>query len=410
MHLLTVDTIEEARKKLLDCVRSGQLPVKRIRAADSLGMILAEDLYSPGNIPAFCRSTVDGYAVVAADTSGAGEAIPVFLTLVDRVEMGKPALVPVKRGECVYVPTGGMIPQGADAVVMVEYSEAFGSNGIAVYEAAAAGAGLVRAGEDREQGSLLISRGVKIRPQEAGALAAAGITDVPVYERLTLTLISTGDELVSPDQEPGSGQVRDINTSALRALADESGYRVLAVRVLADDEALLEKTVREAMVVSDVVAVSGGSSQGEKDVTAAVLDRVSGHGVFTRGLALKPGKPTILGYDKNSNTILAGLPGHPVSAMMVFKLILTYLADTLAGHAPAFPVPARISCNLPGSPGKTTCQPVTLRRASSNEYTAEPVFGKSGMISTLTQADGYIIIDMNKEGLQKNETVWVHLF
>jgi molybdopterin molybdotransferase len=163
------------------------------------------------------------------------------------------------------------------------------------------------------------------------------------------------------------------------------------------------------MAASDVVAVSGGSSQGEKDATAAVLDRVSKPGIFTHGLALKPGKPTILGYDNDSKTVLAGLPGHPVSAMMVFKLILGYLADTLTGQTPAFPIPAQISCNLPGSPGKTTCQAVTLRR-EADSYTADPVFGKSGMISVLTGADGYIIIDMNKEGLQKDEMVWVHLF
>ncbi|GHU50346.1 molybdopterin molybdenumtransferase MoeA [Spirochaetia bacterium] len=409
MKLLTVDTIETAREKLLDCIQSWQLPIKRLSPLESLGQILAEDLYSPSDIPAFHRSTVDGYAVAAADTAGAGESIPVFLTLIDRVEMGKSALVPVKPGECVYVPTGGMIPQGADAVVMIEYSESFAGNSIAVYEAAAVGTGLVCVGEDLEQGSILLRRGARIRPQEAGALAAAGIIEVPVYEKLTLTLISIGDELVSPEQEPGAGQIRDINTSALYAMALESGYRVLAAQVLTDDEALLEQTVREAMAVSDVVAVSGGSSQGEKDATAAVLDRVANPGVFTHGLALKPGKPTILGYDDASKTILVGLPGHPVAAMMVFKLLLSPLLDTLSGQAPAFPVPARISCNIAGFPGRTTCQSVSLRLAGDG-YIAEPIFGKSGMISTLTRADGYIIIDKNKEGLQKHESVWVYLF
>jgi len=416
MKLLTVDTIEEARNKINSFVKSWPVRTQTIPSQDAAGRVLAGDIFSPCDIPAFNRSVVDGYAVLAADTSGAGEAIPVFLKLKDSVEMGKPAGLSIKSGECAYVPTGGMLPDNADAVVMIEYAEKIGSGTgdtvagdiIALYESVAPGFGMVLTGEDLHKGNILLQRRTFLRPQEIGALAAAGVITVPVLIPLNLCLISTGDELVPPEQEPAPGEIRDINTGALRALAIKHGYNVVSVQVLPDDEARLEKAVRDAMPVCDVIIISGGSSQGEKDFTAKIIDNVADPGVFTHGLALKPGKPTILGWDEKSKTLFAGLPGHPVSAMMVFELLLSSLPGGYSRQS-SRPVPARISCNIPGAPGKTVCQPVVLT-LRDNSYIAEPVFGKSGMITTLTRADGYIIIDLNKEGLKKDEPVLVHLF
>ena len=268
---------------------------------------------------------------------------------------------------------------------------------------------MAEAGEDLRKGEMLLPRGTLIRPQEAGALAAAGIMKVLTFAPLRLSLISTGDELVHPMEEPGPGEIRDINTQALKALAQKRGYRVISARVLRDDEEQLEAAVREALVSSDVVAISGGSSQGEQDLTADVINRVSKPGVFTHGLSLKPGKPTILGWDEESQTVCAGLPGHPVAAMMVFELLLGWLHDKLFNQPSSFPIPARISCNVPGFPGRTVCQPVILHMEDGSYY-AEPVFGKSGMITTLTRSDGYVFIDLNREGLKKGEPVFVHLF
>jgi molybdopterin molybdotransferase len=300
-----------------------------------------------------------------------------------------------------------MIPPGADAVVMAEYCESAGGS-IAVYEAAASGTGLAEAGEDCRTGELLLRRGSLIRPQETGALAAAGITDIQVFVPLNICLVSTGDELVPPEQNPRPGEVRDINTYTLKALAMKWGYRVINAQVLPDDEARLETAVREAMSLCDIVVISGGSSQGERDFTAKVIARLAKPGVFTHGLAIKPGKPTILGWDEESKTLLAGLPGHPVSAMMVFEILLGWLLDTLFNKPLPLPIPANVTCNVPGSPGKTVLLPVILN-LKDGAYLALPVFGKSGMITTLTRANGYIIIDMNKEGLKKNEPVLVHL-
>ena len=413
VKLLTVDTIEEARQKLLTCgiARSG-LSFEELEIRQAVGRILAADITSPENVPNFRRSTVDGYAVVSADTAGAGETLPVLLRLVGAVEMGKAAALSLGQGECAYVPTGGMIPDGADAMVMVEYTEAFGgtvdgtTNGeIAVYSSAAVGNHIVRVGEDLIQGELLLRRGTKLRSQEIGALAATGITRVPVYIPLRISIISSGDELVSPAEQPGLGEVRDINTLALEALAMESHYRVVGLQAIKDDEEAMEGAVREAMRKSDVVALSGGSSQGTKDLTAKVFSRVADPGIFTHGLAVKPGKPTIIGYDKKTDTVLAGLPGHPVSALMVFRVLFAWLARQLTGLEEPRPVPAKITCNLASPAGRTCCQPVALRPCEGGGFLAEPVFGKAGMISTLTKANGYIIIDLNKEGLEKGESV-----
>ena len=408
MKLLTVDTIEEARQKLLNNTSHWKLPQEKPEIPCAFGRIIAEDLYSPLDIPGFRRSTVDGYAVIAADTTGAGESIPALLKLTGTVEMGKPAGFCLRRGECAYVPTGGMMPEGADAMVMIEYSEPFGSE-IAIYQSAAAGSYVIQAAEDAKQGGLLLRCGTKIRSQEIGALAAAGITNVPVYAPLRLCIISSGDELVSPSAVPRPGEVRDINTYALEALAKESGYLVTKTKIVKDEEDALEAAVLEGMKNNQLVVLSGGSSQGEKDMTANVFSSVAKPGVFTHGLAIKPGKPTILAYDKVSDTILAGLPGHPVSALMVFRVLFSWFIRQLTGEKEPFPVPAAINCNLAGSPGRTTYQPVILRDFD-NTYLAEPVFGKAGVINTLTNADGYIVIDMNKEGIMKGDKVQVFIW
>ena len=409
MKLLTVDTIGEARKKLLNCAKNLSPGIEIIPVYENINnRVLANDIYSPEDIPSFRRSAVDGYALIAADSAGAGEAAPVFLHLAGAVEMGKAADLSLRRGECAYVPTGGMLPGGADAMAMVEYCEPCG-NEIAVYESAAVGNHVIRIGEDARQGALLLARGVKIRAHETGALAAAGITDVPVYKPLRMYIISSGDELAPPAAAAGPGQIRDINTHALRALAEENGYSITGTQVLKDDTDALETTVRNAMPANDIVVLSGGSSQGTKDLTEQTFSRIARPGVFTHGLAIKPGKPSILGFDEASNTILAGLPGHPVSALMVFRVLFSWLYRQLSGQGEPFPVPARLSCNIAGAPGRTTYQPVRLR-ACEKSYIAEPVFGKSGAISTLTNADGYIVIDLNTEGLREGELTEVFLF
>ena len=408
MKLLTVDTIEEARQKILAFTRHWKLSIEKIELSQALGRILAEDIFTPDDIPNFRRSTVDGYAVQSKDTAGAGEALPVMLKLIGTVEIGKPAGFNIRSGECAYVPTGGMIPEGADAMVMVEYSEVFGDE-IAIYGNAAPLSNLVSIGEDSPKGELLLHRGTKILSHETGALAAAGITQVPVYAPLRISILSSGDELVAPDKKPGLAEVRDINTSALGAIATESGFKIVVSKALKDDEKALEEAVRDAMLKSDVLVLSGGSSKGNKDLTAVILSRLAEPGIFTQGLAIKPGKPTILAYDKLTDTILAGLPGHPVSALIVFRVLLSWLIMQLTGQKEALPIPAKIGCNIANTQGRSSYQPVVINLQDGVLF-AQPIFGKAGMISTLTKSDGYIIIDMNKEGIKEGDTVLVYLW
>ncbi|MDR1558953.1 MAG: molybdopterin molybdenumtransferase MoeA [Clostridiales bacterium] len=409
MEFLKVDTVETARAKLFASVKDWIASAETITPKEALGRILAEDIYTSEDIPAFRRSTVDGFAVFSADTAAAGESLPVFLTVKDRIEMGRQAAVDISRGECAEVPTGGMLPGGADAVVMTEYAEPFGEDDIAVYHSAAYGENVVLPGEDVKRGALLLRRGRRILYRDVGALAAAGVTSLRAYAHPRVSILSTGDELITPDLTPRPGQIRDINTSALSALAETHGYTIAGSAVLPDDEAVLQREILKAMENSDIVIVSGGSSKGKKDMTREVIDRISSPGVYTHGMAVKPGKPAILGYDAASRTVLAGLPGHPVSAMMVFELLFGWLRREITGCPMEPAIPARVSRNIASSPGKLTCWPCELEWIGG-EYRAEPIFGKSGLITTLTRADGYFVVDRDAEGVKQGEIVLVHLF
>jgi molybdopterin molybdotransferase len=406
MELLKVDTITSARDKLIKVMNSKPVGCVCKKLLESQGYILAEDLVSQEPVPAFRRSTVDGYAVISKETQGASESLPVFLKSIDEIKMGMSAITEIHSGECAYVPTGGMIPEGADAMVMVEYCESFDSTHIALYNSVAYGKNIVLVGEDIKKDEVVLKKGTKIRPQEIGAMASLGVTEVMVFKPWEITIISTGDELVAPNVNPPLGKIRDINSYSLCAQAQKHGLKVRETMVQKDDEQQLKEAVMQAMKVSDVVLISGGSSQGKKDATSAIIDEVATEGAFVHGLALKPGKPTILGYDKQTSTLLVGLPGHPVAAMLVFELLLIGLWKHLTIQEPAPSIFARMTSNLAGAPGKLTCQLVKLIKCE-NEYYAEPIFGKSGLITTLTRADGYILIEQNKEGLQKDERVEV---
>ena len=409
MEFLNVDSVDSAREKLLSSVKGWLASTERLPLNQACGRILAQDAVAGEDIPSFRRSTVDGYAVISEDTAAAGNSIPVLLTERGQVEMGKPAPMTLGQGECAEVPTGGMVPEGADAVSMVEYTELFSIAGVMVYESVAYGENVVQIGEDAKAGGLLLRRGRRLLPQDIGALAAAGITTVHVYIPPSMTVLSTGDELTPPEKAPSPGQVRDVNTYALTALAERNGFHVVGASVLRDDESVLEQALREAMKASDIVIVSGGSSQGQKDITKKVIDRVSAPGVYTHGMAIKPGKPTILGCDDASQTLLVGLPGHPVSAMMVFELLLGWLLREITGSSQAPAIPAQLADNAASSPGRLTCWPVKLEWAETG-YMAYPVYGKSGLITTLTKADGYFLIERDTEGLRAGQAVLVHLF
>ena len=409
MKLLQVDTVARAREKLKKAVQGQGVKKRRVPLEEAFGGILAEDVYAKEPVPGFDRSTVDGYAVRSADTAGASDSVPVFLRITGEIEMGRVPEHGICPGECMYIPTGGMIPEGADAVVMIEYCELFSETETAVCHSVPAGGNIVHAGDDVQEGEKVLTKGTRLRPQEIGLLAAVGEESVTIVKPWSVTIIATGDELITPGDRMEPGKVRNINNYGLEAIARQMGFDVSGCFLLKDERGLLEETVRSAMRQSDIVAVSGGSSKGKKDETASVIGSLASEGILTQGLALKPGKPTILGYDVPTGTILLGLPGHPSAAMIVFQLLIGWLWEDLSGGKKSWPVPAELTVNVPAAPGRAVCQTVQLLRGEDGRTKAVPVFGRSGLISILTKADGYIVIPENQEGLKKGEMVEVFL-
>lgn len=409
MKLLSVDSIEVAKDKIKPYIDRHLKRIVEVDIVDSLDKVLAEDVYSSINVPHFRRSTVDGYAVIFSDTQGASDTIPVFLKVIDEVEIGNVASVGIKSGECVYVPTGGMLPPNANAMVMVEYCEMFSSNEVAIYESVAFNSHVVQIGEDVEANNIVLKSGTRIRAQEIGAMAAIGKRKVKVYDSLSVSIISTGDELLTNDEILVDAKIFDINTYTLLALCEKYKLNVKKSCVLKDDEELLRNTIKEAMDISDIVLVSGGSSQGKKDVSAKVMDELASSKVLTHGISVKPGKPTITAFDEISQTLLVGLPGHPVAAMMLFEMLVVSSIRDVLGKKEDKTINAKMKTNIVSAPGRTTLQLVALEEINGVCY-AEPILGKSGLITTLTKADGYVVIELNHEGLKKDEDVVVHIF
>jgi len=405
-ELFNVLTPRDAFAKLLPYLH-GPRSTEQVRTEDALGRILAEDLCAPGALPTFRRSTMDGFAVRAEDTFGASEGLPAYLTIVDEVLMGRPALRDPELGEAVRIATGGMLPDGADAVVMVEYTQDVDEATIEVLRPVAPGEHVIQVGEDVTKGDLLISAGHQLRPQDLGGLLALGIVQVTVATRLRVGIISGGDEIVSPDQEPGPGQIRDINSYTIAALVERAGHTPVRLGIVPDIYEQLEQAARDALPLVDVLILSAGSSVSARDMTAQVIAALGTPGVLVHGVSLKPGKPTILAMI--GDTPVFGLPGNPVSCMVTFDLFVAPTLHRLAGRTDAEyrqSVAARLSRNVASAPGREDYFQVRVEQRPDGLW-AEPVFGKSNLIYTLVKSDGMVRIDLDTSGL--NECQWVQV-
>jgi len=375
----------------------------------ALGRVLSRDVTSKGDVPGFPRSTVDGYAVRAADTFGAGESGAAYLGVSGEVLIGRRPETGVVPGRCARIPTGGMLPDGADAVVMIEHVEDAGPSMIAVTKPVAPGENVVRADEDLAEGQTALRGGTRLRPQEIGVLAAIGATEVPVYRRPAVAILSTGEEIVDPDHDPPPGKVRDVNSRALVASVQRDGGvpRLLGIARGGFDEVL---SAVERGLECDMVLVSGGSSVGEHDVTPRVIDALGEPGVLVHGIAIKPGKPTIIGIARGRPVF--GLPGHPVSALVAYRVIVRPALRMISGEAGyADPEPtamARMACDLESPPGRTEFVRVTLREEGGALW-AHPVRGASGLISTLASADGIAVVGVGRTGVAEGDEVRVLL-
>jgi molybdopterin molybdotransferase len=387
--------------------------VETIPLAEALRRVPASPVTAPHPLPGFARSTVDGYAVRAADTYGVSEGLPGYLTVTGAVLMGTEPDTNVAPGTAVAMPTGGALPPGADAVVMIEYTAEAMPGTIEVVRPVAPGEGVVRADEDAAIGQDIIPAGRVLRPQDLGMLAAAGVTSVRVHVRPVVTIFSTGDEVVSPDTETlRPGQVRDATAAALAALVADAGGASVYGGIIPDDQGALDKALGEALGTSDMLVISAGSSVGVRDETASAVARLGEPGIWCHGLAIKPGKPTLLAecasVPGEPGVPVIGLPGNPRSALVVFRLIGMPLARLVGGCTvppPEASTRARLARDLASATGRLDVVQVTVRAG-----VATPLFGVSALLSVLTAADGYVVIPEEATGLDAGTEVDVTLY
>jgi len=361
-------------------------------------------------LPAFPRSTVDGYAVRSTDTLGATESLPAYLTVVGEVPMGQAATVEVGPGQAAIVHTGGMIPPGADAVVMVERTQKLGDQDIEVLRSVAVGENIINVGEDILEEDEILPSGHLLRPQDVGGLLAVGLTEIVVARRPRVALIATGDEVIPPSQPLGPGQVRDINTYTLAGLVRHAGGEPWSMGIIADRFEALKDAAARGLAEADVVVMSAGSSVSVRDMTGDVINELGQPGVLVHGISFRPGKPTVLAVCDGKPVI--GLPGNPVSAMVVFHLLVTPLLWRLQGltHPPEPQVVrARLARNVASVAGREDRVQVKLEQREDGLWAA-PVFGKSNLIFTLVKADGMVKVPLDKTGLSAGEWVEVRLY
>jgi molybdopterin molybdotransferase len=428
-ELFQVVTIAEANRRLAEYLA----PLDRAQRApvlDALDRVTAEPLRAPCDLPAFPRSTMDGFAVRAADTYGASEGLPAYLALAGEVPMGRAAEIEVRPGQAARVHTGGMLPPGSDAVVMVENTQQLDETTIEVVRAVAVGENIIPVGEDVRVGQLLLPRGHRLRPQDLGGLAGVGITNVPVAARPRVAILATGDEVVPAESEVTPGQIRDVNTYTIAGLTRRAGAEPVPHGIAPDRLADLRRMAAAALADADVLIISAGSSVSTRDMTAQAIGDLGTPGVLVHGVSIHPGKPTILAVADGKPVF--GLPGNPVSTMIAFELFVKPALLRLLGivttentestendHHPsmrsmdaassAAAIRARLARNVASHPGREDFVPVRLVQRDGGLW-AEPVFGKSNLIYTMVRADGIVQVPLDRSGLYAGDDVTVRLF
>ena len=386
---------------------------------DSLGRVLSRDIISPEDLPGYSRSSMDGFAVVSSDTFGAKENNPAYLNVNCEILMGEEPSFKLQKGEAAKISTGGMMPQGADAVLMLEHAQPVSGSEddfpftLEALRPVAPGENVIRRGEDVKKDELVLKKGHKLRPQDLAVLASLGLTEFHVHDPLLVSVISTGDEVIAPNALLRAGHVRDCNSSLLAGLLLKEGAVPLLRGIIKDDYGLIKSTVERCLEESDMILISGGSSVGAKDMTSRVMSDIGK--VLFHSVAMKPGKPLIAGM-LNGKPVF-GLPGHPRAVSVCFDVFVRPALIKMSGESEAADVglsdlnrivSARLSKAVRSSPGREDNICIALRK-ENGELWADPLLGKSGLITTMVRADGSISIPVDKLGLDKGEPVQVRL-
>ncbi|MBK8021101.1 MAG: molybdopterin molybdotransferase MoeA [Chloroflexi bacterium] len=407
-EFFNVQTVEAALALLFDLWQP-QPRMSTIPTAQANGRVLARAPTSSIDLPEFPRSSMDGYAVRAVDTFGASASLPAYVQVVGRVQMGETPDLNLRAGEAAEIFTGAMLPRGADAVVMVEHTQQSGANEIEVLSPVAPGENVIQIGEDVRAGEAILPVGHRLRPQDIGGLLAVGILSIEVAAAPRVAIVGSGDEIVPPEQTPGPGQIRDINSYTLAALFEAAGAEVRLGGVSGDTFDSLHTLAQACLTDADVLVISAGSSISTRDLTSAVIDRLGRPGVIQHGLAVKPGKPTLIGLCDGKPVI--GLPGNPVSAFLVARQIVLPVIRRVLGltDVPMPAVRAVLSANIASTTGREDTIPVRLRREGEG-WSAQPVFGKSNLIYTLVNADGVVVVPLNSGGLKAGTMIDVVVF
>ncbi len=401
--------VKKVSEVLSEIKQFESLPKERVFLLEALGRFLAEDLSSPEDLPPFSRATMDGYAVSAKDTFGARETEPVILKVIGEILMGEKPRFSLRPGEAARIATGGMLPEGADAVVMVEYTEE-NLGLVEIKKPVAPYENIIQQGEDFKKGQIVFARGTQITPAVIGVMAGLGITNIPVRKKPRVAILSTGDELIPPEKPIEPGKIRDINSYSLFAAIKEAGGEPKIYGIVPDVAEELFERLKVAFEENDVVLISGGSSVGTRDYTLKAISQLPGAQLICHGVAVKPGKPTILG--KVQEKAIFGLPGQVASALLIFYLMVRPLLLHLQGanekHLFLKKILAYAERNIPSAPGREDYIRVKLTPFEKG-FTATPIFKKSGLISSMAEADGFLRIPESSEGIYEGELAEVFL-
>lgn len=410
MEFLQCVSLSEARAIITAKLTGRPWPAEKVPLLVALGRVAAADIAAGEDLPAFSRSTVDGFAVRSADTYGASEAAPALFTLAGEILMGRAAPVGLAPGQAVLIHTGGMLPPGADAVAMLEHSEQLDDKTLLINGAVAPGENVVHRGEDIAAGSPVLTAGQMITARRIGLLAACGVSRVLVAKRPRVAVLSSGDEIVEIEETPAAGQVRDINSYTLAAMLTEAGCQADRLGIVRDRFEDFLAVLSQAVADYDLILLSGGSSVGARDHAVRAIGELGSPGVLIHGIAMKPGRPTIFGLA--GRLPVFGLPGHPVAAITVCEELVKPAIRAMLGQPPAgrrLPVAAGLARNLASLPGRDDFVSVRLGRRPEG-YVAEPILGKSGLITAIAHADGTLHLPYDKSGLYAGDQVEVLLF